>query len=283
MSQYVYEYEELKIELTVGGKKFERVVPNFEVISRRGAPVKLLTFEVGNIKSPAQGGLYTGTVNEGDDVQLIWGLAATPTTVFKGKVTSLYNSRTVMAVAKDDGRLLMSTITVTNTRNETTSQIVKRLASEAGLNPGKVSTKFDVVHPHFVAPGVSIQQALLMLKYTLTQSFGQDTSELCWWVDGAGAFHFGAWDDQTNGRNTCEKPLEITNKTNLIELEAPVVAGRPGRVLTHAWPYFDHSQEVSITDDRLAQISGETYRIDIARHIQSGHKARTDLTLRSVE
>ena len=280
MTKYIYEYQELKIELTVGGKKFERLVPTFELLSRRGAPVRFLTFEVGNVKSPAQGGIYTGSVNAGDEATLVWGLADAPTTIFKGKVASLYNSRAVMAIAKDAGKLLVDTITTTNTRYETTSQIAKRLATEAGVSPGKVTTNFDVTFPHFCALGLSVQAALMQLKQSLADSYGLDVSDLAWWVDGDDVFHFGTYADKTNGRNVCKKPLEINNEQNLLELAAPVSPGYPGRVLTHAWPYFDHSQPITITDKRLAQISGKVFRIDAVRHIQQGRKARTEVFFR---
>ena len=282
MTKYAYEYEELKIKLTVGGKSFEHLVPNFEMISSRGVPVRILSFEVGNVKSPAQGGIYTGTVKEGDPVELVWGLADAPATVFKGKITSVYNTRTVMAMAKDDGALLMSTITTTNTRNEKTSQIVKRLASEAGVNPGKVTTNFDVTFPHFCALGLTAHAALQELKQSLSDSFGLDVSDLSWWVDGDGVFHFGTYADKANGQNVCKKPLEINNERNLIELEAPEVDGDTGRVLTHAWPYFDHSQPITITDKRLAQISGKMFRTESVRHIQQGRKARSEVFFREL-
>lgn len=282
MGDYKYSYEELTIELTVGGKKFERVVPNFTLISKRNSPVKILIFEVGNVKSPAQGGLYTGAIEKDMEVTLTWGFPEDKNTIFKGKVTNLFNTKTVKAIAKDKGVSLFETITVTNTRNETTSQIVKRLVSACGLNPSFVSTDFDVVFQHFNAFGITVQEALLNLKYSLKTSFGKDTDDLFWWVDNDGNFHFGTYSDEKNGRNTCAKSIDIDNKKNLIELEAPTVFNETGRVFIAPWPYFDHSMEVKITDDRLAKISGKAFRIDEVRHIQESRRARTELFIREL-
>ncbi len=282
MGDYKYSYEELTIELTVGGKKFERVVPNFTLISKRNSPIKILVFEVGNIKSPAQGGLYTGTIKKGMEVELTWGFPKDKNTIFRGKVVNLFNTKTVKVIAKDKGYSLFNTISVTNTRNETTSQIVKRLVLECGLTPTYISTFFDVVFPHFNAFGITVQEALLQLKQSLSYSFGLETEDLFWWVDGDGNFHFGTFADEKNGRNTCKKPLEIHHKKNLIELEAPTEFNETGRVFTHAWPYFDHSMEVTITDERLAKINGKSFRIDEVLHVQENRKARTELFIREI-
>lgn len=271
---YRYEYSEMSIQLTVEGRDFTRLVPTFTVTARRGAPARMLEFEVGNVKSPAQGGLYSGLIHPGDRVELLWGLDQDRTRVFVGRVRDAQDGKTVRAWALDDGGRLGSIRTTTCTVGETTSQIVKRLAQEAGLIPDDVSTSYDVTHPHWVTSGETIGEALQRLTTTLETAYGRNVSELRWWVDGDGVFHWGPWPDV---KNLCGKPLDITHQTNLIELEAPKAKGERGRVLTHAWPWFDHSQTVVITDARLARISGKEFRIEEVRHIQRGFRARTEL------
>lgn len=281
---YQYEYEALTISLTVAGKKFERLVPDFTLSSKRNSPIKMLVFEVGNVKTPAQGGLYTGSIKKDDEVVLTWGLENATHIAFKGKVTNFFNTKTVKVVAKDDGIKLFENISVTNTRNETTSEIVKRLATDAGLNPSKITKNYDVKFEHFNCFGLSIQEALMELKQSLKVSYGKDVSDLFWWVDSnKGEFHFGAYNDTINGRNKCEKDLVIDHKKNLIELEAPTVDEEIGRLKTHAWPFFDHSMNIKVLDKRLAQLDpAVTFRIDEIKHIQKSRKARTEIFMRNV-
>lgn len=280
--KYAYEYAALAIDIQVGGTIYSRVCPDFTLTSRRDSPVRLLEFEVGNVKSPALGGLYSGKIQPGMEVVLSWSLDQETGTIFRGQVEDAADSKTVRAWARDDGRKLLDVRTTVNTRGETTAQILKRLAGAAGLAPGHVSTTFDVGFPHWVAAGETIQEAILKLVSTLEHSFGRDVGEIRWWVDAGGSFHWGAWDDEVNGRNECAKPLELRHTTNILELDAPKSAGERGRVLTHAWPFFDHSMLVTITDERLAKISGREFRIEEVRHLQRGFQARTELFFKAV-
>jgi len=273
-------YAAMEATLTVAGQPYEQKCPDFTLISRRDAVAKYLEFQIGNIQAP-EAGVYSGLIQPGDEVSLSWGLEEDVVTVFSGQVRDVNDAKTVRVWATDAGANLLTARTVTNTRGEITSQIIKRLAAEAGMNPARVSTRFDVAWPHWVATGETIQEALLKSKTALAEQWGRDVDTLRWWTDGEGRFHWAPWEDETNGRNDCRKDLALANKVNIIELEAPKAGGELGRVVIHPWPYFDHSMMVSIADSTLAKISG-SYRIEEVRHIQRGFKARTVLFFREV-
>jgi len=273
-------YAAMEATLTVAGQEYQKKCPNFTLISRRDAVAKYLEFEIGNIQAPAAG-VYSGLIQPGDEVSLTWGLEEDVVTVFSGTVRDVNDAKTVRVWATDAGANLLSARTVTNTRGETTSQIIQRLAAEAGLDPARVSTRFDVVWPHWVAAGETIQESLLKIKTALAEQWGRDVGSLRWWTDGENRFHWAPWADEANGRNVCRKELALANKVNIIELEAPKAGGELGRVLIHPWPYFDHSMMVAITDSTLAKVAG-SYRIEEVRHIQRGFKARTVLYFREV-
>lgn len=280
--KYKYEYSELSIKAVVAGKDYTRLIPAFTLNAWRGSPVALLEFEIGNVESDAKGGLYSGLVKPDDPVQLVWGLDGDANTIFDGFAGDSMDSKTVMVWARDKGRELGRAVSASNTSGESPSQIVKRIVGDAGLPPSFVTAQFDGYGPlrHWVCAGETVQQALVRLSSTLAESWGADVSDLAWWVDADGQFHWGPYSDAANGRNKLKKELALSHKTNIIELEAPKTEKGQGRVLTHGWPYFQHSAPVAITDDRLAKLSGMEFRIDGVRHLQRGFCARTELVFR---
>ncbi len=280
--KYDYEYSEMKIRILVDGTEYTRLIPDFTLTSRRDSPLRLLEFQIGNVKSPAQGGLYSGKVAAKSTVKLYWGIGDDQPMVFEGTVVDANDTKCVHAWAVDMGKNLKDTISAVNTVDEKTSQIIKRLAAEALLKPPyMVNEDFDVTFPHWCCAGDTIQESLTRLSTCLTESFGKDMKDVRWWVDRENHFHWGPFRDESNGRNTLEKPLELTHKTNIIDLMVPKGHGEIGCVTTHAWPYFDHSQKVKIIDERLAKCNAE-YRTEEVRHVQRGFSARTLVFFREI-
>lgn len=280
--RYSYEYTEMKIKVLVDGTEYTRLIPDFTLTTRRDSPIRLLEFQIGNVKSPAQGGLYSGAVSAKSAVKLYWGIGDDQPLVFEGTVVDANDTKRVHAFALDMGKNLKDTISNVNTADEKTSQIVKRLAAEALLKPPYlVNEDFDVTFGHWCCAGDTIQESLNRLSTCLTESFGRDMRDVRWWVDREQKFHWGPFRDEGNGRNTLEKPLELTNSTNIINLNVPKGPGEIGSVLTHAYPYFDHSQKIKIIDKRLAKVNAE-YRTEEVRHIQQGFKARTLVFFREI-
>lgn len=281
--KYQYEYTELKIKILIGGVEYTRLIPNFTLTSRRDSPVRLLEFELGNVKSPAQGGLYSGVAGVGIPVELYWGLDDDIPKIFAGEIVDSNDTKSVHAWVVDKSANLKRIISEINTTDEKTSQIVKRLAGEAKLGPEfLVSNAFDVTFPHWCCAGETIQEALTRLSTSLQESFGKDIRDVKWWYDRKARFHWGAWSDGDAGRNEIEKDLVLSHKENIISLHVPKRKGDIGEVITHAWPYFDHSQEIKIIDERLAKVNTK-YRTEEVRHIQTGFRARTQIFFREID
>lgn len=250
----------IKLNIKVGSVTVTRC-PYLRIEYARGMVCDTARFHIADTKNEAY-----GAIKEGDGVSISFGYADGTSGQFDGNVCNINaaGNDTIEIIAVSEGVKLSETIVKESYNDETSMEIIKRLAALVGFSIGKIDIP-DVQIPHIIFDNIPVYRAIDQVYATL-QKLGHNMTGKEYWVQDG---YFYAGDFSIDG----ETP-EIKTAVNLIYhgfistgfpfVETPLIAG------------LQHSQDFKLDDARRG-ISG-TFRVQSVIHEVNKGKARTNIT-----
>lgn len=250
----------IKLNIKVGSVTVTRC-PYLRIEYARGMVCDTARFHIADTKNEAY-----GAIKEGDSVSISFGYADSASGQFEGSVCNInaVGNDTIEIIAASIGIKLAETVIKESYNDETSMEIIKRLAAFAGFSIGKIDIP-DVQIPHIIFDNIPVYRAVNQVYATL-QKLGNDMAGKEYWVQD-GSFFIGNFsiDGETPEIKTAVNLIYhgFTNK-GFAFIETPLMAN------------LRHSQDFKLDDARRG-ISG-TFRVQSVIHEVDKGKARTNIS-----